>query len=1174
MSKNGNHRNGHGSRWTKQELREKRDRAVTLADRKLGVTSTTPTVAPRATGSVEPGTPLDAEKIALIPSPTYDPVRSQGNWAPYRPVPKPVPGIVPSYKPGMEVIGEAQWGATGTPITAGFLLDLGEYNTDLYGRNAVATYEKMRRGDAQVWGTLMAVKGPLQSATWDIEPGVKANDPGYEKAKEVAEFVKDNLFGGLEFQTSTGGWHSESWDQVMWNSLLCLDFGVSVHEDVFRVDGNNLKLRSLVPLLPITFYRWHPEADGFTLLSLEQYGYRGIEFINASVPAEKICRFTLNQEGSNYWGLSLLRSSYPHWYIKNQLYRIDAIAAERNGLGIPVITLGPGASTQDRAAAFQYVTQLSAHEMTGLVLPDGYTFKIEAVTGQPRDLNRSIEHHNRMISTTALAMFMTIGSAPHGSRATAATQHDFFLAASQHLATYIGKRFTNSTIRRLVWLNFGPDYAATPNLIAKNVKMRDFEDVRESLESLAKSGLFVSDLPVRNLIRDEYELPEETDEGVVGTFPHEAPIEPEDEPGVPGAAAPTKSPQQIAREQQDQGKQQPMTVTRDKRKGGQRAQQQKGVKGKPGQTDGAVNDTLQASEISERLGVPMHVAEELAAALADTPFLRTDGDEEFLSDTPTIYFGRHGETEDDEDPEEEIVSSWSDVPLTDKGREQARKMGQRLKGKGITEVYTSGLARSMETAEIIAKIIGAEVIEEYGLRGWRLPWSGESVNSELPADQKAHTLSRKVKDEIDWYEDHPDQTPPGGDSYNRTSLRICDAVDQLTTRAEMLGKPIAAITHSRVLNSLPKLCRGKMVSEEEDPEDGLGSINKAEKEEGHDVWRLTYNAKRLSDQGYHSIGDDIIIAQPRNRSGRPTYKPVKKKLPPGPPSDTDQEAHAAQTSAAVGGTAPTKRGKPRPVPEAVISSKQASQGAKIIHEKERLAAEGFKPSASQERKVAKIPEELQPYDKQDTPLNPTPETQPVVVETFSHAGSRSIKAVVGKKKGGTGSMVMQTIIFPKTDWKSRSSVKSWLKSHSKKTGIDETTTSYRARQAEPGSFKEGTFRTIELNSETLTEVEDPTDDRVLFQDHHGEQAAEELRKHYDGVYSEIVQKITGPLKAKVVAHVAREVSRQLKAGVPVPELQFTPDHSVANALDALVEKMWKRASAQAKKEVQIKKRRK
>ncbi|MGC2234246.1 MAG: histidine phosphatase family protein [Candidatus Acidiferrum sp.] len=1128
MARNGHNGNG---KPTRRELRDATDRAVRMADRTVGAYSVEPTVAPRATGSVEPGTPKGARKIPLIPSATFDPVRAEGNWAPLRPVPEPIPGILPGFDPKEQMIGTAQWGGTGTPITAGFLTDLGEYNADLYGRSAVATYEKMRRGDAQVWGTLMAVKGPLQSATWDIEPGVKSNDPGHGKAKQVAEFVKENIMGGLEFQTSSGGWHSQPWDQIMWNALLCLDFGCAVHEDVYTVDGKYLKLRALVPLHPITYYRWHVESDGYTLLGLEQYGYRGIEFINATVPAEKICRFTLNQEGSNFWGLSLLRACYGSWYIKSQLYRIDALASERNGLGVPVITLPEGASTQDRATAFNFVTKLSAHELTGLVLPFGGEFAIKGVEGQPREVYRSIEHHNRMISTTALAMFLTIGSAPHGSRATAATQHDFFLAASQHLASYIGKRFTQTTIRRLVQYNFGED-AVCPELIAKNVKMRDFEDVREALQDLAKSGLLVSDEPLRNTIRDEYELPPETDQGILTTKGEQVENE-EDQTiaGLPGGGSQPSGTE----------KQQAPTAVAGKKQVGQRAKANKGVPSK-GKNAQPVNDQLAAS---------------------DTPFTRTDGtDHETLTDEPTIYGVRHGVTADDENPKDEIISSWSDIPLTDVGKEQAEHAGERLKDKGIAEIYTSDLPRALETAQIIAGIIGAEVIEDRGLRGWNVGgYAGRSANDELDN-------GRTISEELNWLQENPKVKPPMGDSWSHTEARIGDAIERITKRAETSGKPVAFVTHSRVLNSLPSLSRGKLQAEGERKGAGYGLVDKAVKD--GNTWYITYNAKKLSDSGYHSIGDDPGIPIKNNRSGQPTQRRTQKKTVDGPPSDESQEEHPATPSLATGGQAPTKRGNPQPVGD--VMAKQASHGARIVHDKDMNLAEGFKPSASQERNISPVPRELQPSDKQDTPLNPTPDPNPVVKETFSHAGAREISAVVGKKKGGT-SMVMETIIFPKTSWKSSSSVKSWLKSHGKKTKIDETGTSYRARQADPKSFESKSFRTIQLNSETMSETADNDDGRVLFQDHHGEEAAEDLRQHYAGIFAAIQKKITGPLKAKVIAAVVKQASRQIKAGVPVPQLHFVADHALESMLNVQVGEMYKKAKDQAKKEVNQKRKR-
>jgi len=94
--------------------------------------------------------------------------------------------------------------------------------------------------------------------------------------------------------------------------------------------------------------------------------------------------------------------------------------------------------------------------------------------------------------------------------------------------------------------------------------------------------------------------------------------------------------------------------------------------------------------------------------------------------------------------------------------------------------------------------------------------------------------------------------------------------------------------------------------------------------------------------------------------------------------------------------------------------------------------------------------------------------------------------------------------------------------------------------------------------------------RVLYEDHHGQQLTDELRKHYNAVFRELRNKITGPLKAKIIRVIAKQAAPQLKAGVPPRRLQFTPDPHIESMLDKIVEDLYKRASFQAKHEVRSK----
>jgi broad specificity phosphatase PhoE len=52
------------------------------------------------------------------------------------------------------------------------------------------------------------------------------------------------------------------------------------------------------------------------------------------------------------------------------------------------------------------------------------------------------------------------------------------------------------------------------------------------------------------------------------------------------------------------------------------------------------------------------------------------------------------------DNEAGVASGWRDPPLSGKGRDQARELGERRRGEQIDAVFCSDLRRAVETAEI------------------------------------------------------------------------------------------------------------------------------------------------------------------------------------------------------------------------------------------------------------------------------------------------------------------------------------------------------------------------------------------------------------------------------------------------------------------------------------------
>lgn len=67
-----------------------------------------------------------------------------------------------------------------------------------------------------------------------------------------------------------------------------------------------------------------------------------------------------------------------------------------------------------------------------------------------------------------------------------------------------------------------------------------------------------------------------------------------------------------------------------------------------------------------------------------------------------------------------MAGGWTDTPLTDLGRKQAKLIGDKLKEEIVDNnecaFYSSDLLRAAQTAEIIGNQINLKVIENKGLR--------------------------------------------------------------------------------------------------------------------------------------------------------------------------------------------------------------------------------------------------------------------------------------------------------------------------------------------------------------------------------------------------------------------------------------------------------------------------
>ncbi|HEY8517516.1 MAG TPA: 2,3-bisphosphoglycerate-dependent phosphoglycerate mutase [Candidatus Binatia bacterium] len=163
---------------------------------------------------------------------------------------------------------------------------------------------------------------------------------------------------------------------------------------------------------------------------------------------------------------------------------------------------------------------------------------------------------------------------------------------------------------------------------------------------------------------------------------------------------------------------------------------------------------------------------------------------------PTLVLLRHGESQWNL---ENRFTGWVDVPLTDRGREEARRAGQRLRESGIRfdRAFTSMLSRAQETLDI--------VLEELGQKD--LPVERDQALNErhygdLQGLNKAETAKKFGDEQVHIWRRSYDVAPPGGESLKDTAARTLPYFEQHVVPALRKGETVLIAAHGNSLRSI------------------------------------------------------------------------------------------------------------------------------------------------------------------------------------------------------------------------------------------------------------------------------------------------------------------------------------------------------------------------------------
>ncbi|MFB6555662.1 bifunctional RNase H/acid phosphatase [Streptomyces sp. NPDC056405] len=164
----------------------------------------------------------------------------------------------------------------------------------------------------------------------------------------------------------------------------------------------------------------------------------------------------------------------------------------------------------------------------------------------------------------------------------------------------------------------------------------------------------------------------------------------------------------------------------------------------------------------------------------------------------TFVLLRHGETP--LTPQKRFSGSGgSDPSLSSVGREQAERVAESLARRGtIQAVVASPLARTRETAGIVAARLGLEVTVEEGLRETDFgAWEGLTFGE----------ARERYPDDLDAWLSSPDAEPTGGgESFAATGARVAATRDKLATA--YAGRTVLLVSHVTPIKTFVRLALG------------------------------------------------------------------------------------------------------------------------------------------------------------------------------------------------------------------------------------------------------------------------------------------------------------------------------------------------------------------------------
>lgn len=383
------------------------------------------------------------------------------------------------------------------------LVDEIEHAPNLIWPNNLAIYRQMKT-DAQVEALYRGTTLPIRRYNYSLDPNGASEQAVTELSEDLNIPIRGEEArrvgrrkGRFSFKEHTK-WALES---ILWGHYFFEQVGAMIPGGPA---GTRWQLKKLAPRPPRIIEDIKTERDG-GLKSIVVPAASDTGFGSVEIGVDRLVAYVWDQEPGQWTGMSMLRSIYKNWLLKDRLIRIDLIKHDRAGAGMPTATGAPGMSRPQLEALARMAQEFKVDEQGGGALPHGADLELKGISGTVPDTWASIRGHNEEMARAWMMQVIQLGQTETGSRALGETHLSALHESQDTIAGSFCDTFNEHVIEDWIDWNYGEDEPA-PQLVYDRPDDGSFAIA--DLATMVDKNLIEVDEELETWLRQNFRMPE------------------------------------------------------------------------------------------------------------------------------------------------------------------------------------------------------------------------------------------------------------------------------------------------------------------------------------------------------------------------------------------------------------------------------------------------------------------------------------------------------------------------------------------------------------------------------------------------------------------------------------------------------------------------------------------